>query len=82
LIGIYDQKSRIKLLIVAVALLIAAATVIYTNILVQRVSEREQQQIALYAKTLRYVINTEEQSNVSFLMDEIIQANKTAWAAL
>jgi signal transduction histidine kinase len=77
LIGIYDQKSRIKLLIVAVALLIAAATVIYTNILVQRVSEREQQQIALYAKTLRYVINTEEQSNVSFLMDEIIQANKT-----
>ncbi|MDF7812681.1 HAMP domain-containing sensor histidine kinase [Hymenobacter sp. YC55] len=77
MIAIYDQKTRIKLLIIAVALLIAAATVIYTNVLVQRVSEREQQQIALFSKTLRYITNTEEQSNVSFLMDEIIQANKT-----
>ena len=77
MIAIYDQKSRIKLLIIGVALLIGAATVVYTNVLVQRVSEREQQQIALYAKTLRYIINTEEESNVSFLMDEIIEANRT-----
>lgn len=77
MIAIYDQKTRIKLLIIAVALLIAAATVIYTNVLVQRVSEREQQQIALYAKTQRYIINTEEESNLSFLMDEIIDANTT-----
>jgi signal transduction histidine kinase len=74
---IYDQKSRIKLVIVAVALLIGAATVIYTNILVQRLSEREQKQIDLYAKTQRYLINTEEESNVSFLMTEIIDANNT-----
>ncbi|UOG74737.1 HAMP domain-containing histidine kinase [Hymenobacter tibetensis] len=77
MIAIYDQKSRIKLLIIAVALVIGAATVIYTNLLVQRVSEREQQQIALYAKTQRYIINTEEESNLSFLMDEIIDANTT-----
>ncbi|MBB4603175.1 signal transduction histidine kinase [Hymenobacter luteus] len=76
-IPIYDQKSRIKLLIVGVALLIGAATVIYTNLLVQRLSEREQKQIDLYAKTQRYLINTEEESNVSFLYDEIIEANTT-----
>ncbi len=76
-IPIYDQKSRIKLLIVAVALLIGAATIIYTNILVGQLSEREQQQIDLYAKTQRYIINTEEESNLSFLYDEIIDANKT-----
>ncbi|MFD2785662.1 ATP-binding protein [Hymenobacter rubripertinctus] len=76
-IPIYDQKSRIKLIIVGVALLIGAATVIYTNILVQRLSERERQQIDLYAKTQRYIINTEEESNLSFLYDEIIEANKT-----
>ncbi|AHJ99700.1 ATP-binding protein [Hymenobacter swuensis] len=76
-IPIYDQKSRIKLVIVAVALLIGAATVIYTNVLVQRLSEREQEQIDLYAKTQRYIINTEETSNLSFLMDEIIGANTT-----
>jgi signal transduction histidine kinase len=77
LIAIYDQKSRIKLLIVAVALLIAAATVIYTNILVQRVSEREQQQIALYAKALRFMINSESDSNTNFVSEEIINTNKT-----
>ncbi|SNC77173.1 Histidine kinase-, DNA gyrase B-, and HSP90-like ATPase [Hymenobacter gelipurpurascens] len=77
MLPIYDQKSRIKLVIVAVALLIGAATVIYTNVLVQRLSEREQKQIDLYAKTQRYLINTEEESNVSFLMTEIIDANNT-----
>ncbi|TGD78571.1 ATP-binding protein [Hymenobacter wooponensis] len=77
MLPIYDQKSRIKLVIVGVALLIGAATVIYTNILVQRLSEREQKQIDLYAKTQRYLINTEEESNVSFLMTEIIDANNT-----
>ena len=77
LIAIYDQKSRIKLLIVAVALLIAAATVIYTNILVQRVSEREQQQIDLYAKAQRFIINSEVDSNTNFVFEEIINANTT-----
>ncbi|MCC2545828.1 HAMP domain-containing histidine kinase [Hymenobacter sp. BT175] len=74
---IYDQKSRIKLVVLAVSLLIAAATVIYTNVLVQRLSEREQQQIDLYAKTQRYIINTEEETNLTFLMEEIIDANQT-----
>ena len=41
------------------ALLIGAATVIYTNLLVQRVSEREQQQIQLYAKAQEFIINSE-----------------------
>jgi C4-dicarboxylate-specific signal transduction histidine kinase len=77
LIAIYDQKSRIKLFIVALALLIAAATVIYTNVLVQRVSEREQQQIALYAKALRFMINSESDSNTNFVSEEIINTNKT-----
>lgn len=77
MIAIYDQKSRIKLFIVALALLIAAATVIYTNILVQRVSEREQQQIALYSKALRFMINSESDSNTNFVSEEIINTNKT-----
>lgn len=74
---IYDQKSRIKLIIVAVALLVAGATVIYTNILVQRLSEREQQQIDLYAKAQRFIINSEVDSNTNFVFEEIINANKT-----
>jgi len=74
---LYDQKSRIKLLVLLLALLIAGATVVYTNTLVQRLSEREQHQIDLYAKTLRYIINTEDTKNLPFLQEEIIEANTT-----
>ncbi len=75
---IYDQKSRIKLLIVVLALVIGAVTVIYTNLLVSRLSEREQQQIDLYAKALRFTINTEsDDANVQFVSTEIIVGNKT-----
>jgi len=74
---LYDQKSRIKLLVLLLALLIAGATVVYTNVLVQRLSEREQHQIDLYAKTLRYLINTEDTKNLQFLQEQIIEANTT-----
>jgi signal transduction histidine kinase len=74
---IYDQKTRIKLVIVVLSVLIATATVVYTNILVARVAEREKQQIDLYAKTQRYIISTEETSNLVFLQEQIIEANKT-----
>jgi len=74
---IYDQKSRIKLLVLFMALAIAGATVVYTNVLVQRLSEREQHQIDLYAKTLRYIINTEDTKNLPFLQEQIIEANTT-----
>ncbi|GAB2945920.1 HAMP domain-containing sensor histidine kinase [Hymenobacter coalescens] len=78
MLPIYDQKSRIKLLIVVLALVIGAVTVIYTNLLVRRLSEREQQQINLYARTLRFLISTEvEDVNTAFLKTEIIDANRT-----
>ncbi|MEJ7662162.1 MAG: hypothetical protein WKG07_22645 [Hymenobacter sp.] len=74
---LYDQKSRIKLLILLLALVIAGATVVYTNVLVQRLSEREQNQIDLYAKTQRYIISTEDTKNLPFLQEQIIEANTT-----
>ena len=74
---IYDQKSRIKVLVAVLALLIGAATVIYTNWLVQRVSAREQQQIQLYAKAQEFIINSESDSNTLFVFSEIIDANAT-----
>jgi len=77
LLPFYDQKSRVKLVVLLLALLIAAATVVYTNILVKRLSEREQHQIDLYAKTLRYLISTEEASSIPFLQEQIINANTT-----
>jgi signal transduction histidine kinase len=77
LIPLYDQKSRIKLLVLVLALLIGVATMLYTNELVQKLSEQEQHQIDLYAKTLRYMISTEETYSLPFLQDQIIDANTT-----
>jgi signal transduction histidine kinase len=74
---LYDQKSRIKLLVLVLALLIGAATMLYTNALVRKLSEQEQHQIDLYAKTLRYMISTEETYSLPFLQDQIINANTT-----
>jgi len=77
MIPIYDQKSRLKILISVIALLIGAATVVYTNLLVQRVAEREQQQIQLYAKAQEFIINSEQDSNTLFVFSEIVNANAT-----
>ena len=73
---IYEKKTRIKILVAVLALLIGAATIIYTNWLVQRVSEREQQQIQLYAKAQEYIINAESESS-TFVVNEIVNANAT-----
>ena len=74
MLPIYNQKSRIKVLVAVVALLIGAATVVYTNLLVQHVAEREQQQIQLYAKALEFTINSESDT---FVFNEIITNNTT-----
>ena len=76
MIPIYEKKTRIKILVAVLALLIGAATIIYTNWLVQRVSEREQQQIQLYAKAQEYIINAESESS-TFVVNEIVNANAT-----
>ncbi|MDO7850273.1 ATP-binding protein [Hymenobacter convexus] len=75
MIPIYEKKTRIKILIAVLALLIGAATVIYTNLLVKRVAEREQQQIQLYAKAQQFTVNSETIN--PFIFDQIINGNTT-----
>ena len=76
MIPIYEKKTRIKVLVAVLALLIGAATIIYTNWLVKRVAAREQQQIQLYAKAQEFIINSESDANM-FVFNEIINANAT-----
>ena len=77
MLPIYEKKTRIKILVAVLALLIGAATIVYTNWLVQRVSAREQQQIQLYAKAQEFIINSESDSNTLFVFSEIVNANAT-----
>ncbi|MDB5262384.1 MAG: ATP-binding protein [Adhaeribacter sp.] len=59
------------------ALIIGAATVIYTNILVRKLAEREEQLIALYANGLEFMLNSKSEDNLVFIAEEIIAANKS-----
>ena len=77
MLPIYSQKSRIKLLIIIVALVIGAATVIYTNILVAKLAEREEQLIDLYAKGQESISNINNEDNLAFILEEVITANKS-----
>lgn len=77
MILIYSQKNRIKLLVVIIALVIGASTITYTNILVSKLSEREQELVQLYAKGLRYMISAPSDDNIVFIEEEILSANTT-----
>ncbi|WP_299818689.1 HAMP domain-containing sensor histidine kinase [uncultured Pontibacter sp.] len=77
MIPIYSQKNRIKLVVVIVALIIGAATITYTNVLVSKLSEREQELVHLYAKGLRYMINAPSDDNIVFIEEEILSSNNT-----
>ena len=77
MIPIYAQKNRIKFLVVIVALFIGAVTITYTNVLVSKLSEREQELVQLYAKGLRYMINAPSDDNIVFIEEEILSSNHT-----
>ncbi|MCC9165272.1 sensor histidine kinase [Pontibacter harenae] len=77
MLSIYSQKNRIKLIVVIVALFIGALTITYTNILVSKLSQREQELVQLYAKGLRYMINAPSDDNIVFIEEEILSANNT-----
>ena len=72
MIPIYSQKNRIKFIVVIIALIIGAATITYTNILVSKLSEREQELVQLYAKGLRYMISAPSDDNIVFIEEEIL----------
>ncbi len=74
---IYHNRSRFKAGFVIVALVIAGASLLYTNYLVQELAEREEKLIDLYAQALRFAVESELDDEVSFYVQEVISANKS-----
>lgn len=73
----YSNKSVFKWIIIVFAVLIGAASIYYTNLLVSQLKEREQRQITLYAKTLEYAANQQDNENLGFIFEEIILPNNS-----
>ena len=73
----YSIKNWYKWAIIITAILIGAASIYYTNILVSQLKEREQRLITLYAKTLEYMANQQDNENLGFIFEEIIIPNNS-----
>lgn len=76
-IDFYRNNSKIKWIVLAVSIIISAASIYYTEILVSQLKEREKQQVILFAKAIEYTINEDYEANINFVSQEIINKNNS-----
>jgi two-component system, sporulation sensor kinase E len=74
---LYDNRSRVRWGIVIFAMMIGIVSIFYTNNLLEQLSEREKRQIELFAKGQEFVARAENSADLTFLVDEILEANHT-----
>lgn len=74
---IYNNKSKFKIAILVISLLVGAGSIYYTQKLVQKLAKREQKLIDLYAKSLQYAVDPKNNSDLTFLFQEILDSNST-----
>ncbi len=75
--NLYSNKSKIKLVLLLMAIFIGLLSLYYTDKLVKSLAEREQKLIDLYAKGLQFAISPDNSGNLTFLFQEIIEANSS-----
>jgi signal transduction histidine kinase len=73
--NIYQKKTAVKVAVISVALIIGAASIYYTDILIGKLKDREERFISLYASALEFVGNEQNSGNLNFLTQEIIVPN-------
>src|SRR3970040_940360 len=65
---------NLKIILLFIALLIAAGTLIYTQNLVEKLQKKEREIVELYANGIEYVANsTNPNEDITFLFDNIIK---------
>ncbi|MBU2491212.1 MAG: HAMP domain-containing histidine kinase [Bacteroidetes bacterium] len=68
------NSSRIKVILIVIAVLIALGTLVYTQNLVLRLQEREKETVELYAKSLQFLADSDAQDgDYTFILDNVIQ---------
>ncbi len=67
-------KQRIKLLLLVFAIILALASLYFSQLLVQKIQQREKEIAKLYASSLTYLANSKNVSeNFTFIFENIIQ---------
>jgi len=74
---LYQTRSKLKWIVLGVAMFIGMVSVFYTNLLVNQIKEREEKLIALYANTLEYFANQANNADLNFIFEEIVVSNRS-----
>jgi len=75
--NIYQNQERLKWVILVGALLIGLFTLVYNDIMVRHLAERELRQISLWAKSFEFIVNADNDEEINFVLEEIVFADKT-----
>lgn len=73
---IYSQNNILKIIVALNLLLVGSAALIFMQRIVTKLEDREEQYVQLYAKALGYVQTADVNTDVNFIMQEVLQANK------
>jgi nitrogen-specific signal transduction histidine kinase len=77
--NIYQNKSNLRWIVLTAASVISIGSILYTNLLVGRLKERERSFIRLYAKTLEFALDESVtiSQDINFISEEIILQNNS-----
>jgi len=75
--NLYRNTSRVKWIVVVVAGIISVASIYYTNILVDKLRDREQRFIELYATSLESFVNERNNQAINVMTPQLILLNKS-----
>ncbi len=73
--GIYLNKFSIKYWVIIGSCIIGTISIVYTQILVTKLKEREKDAIDLYAKAIEYTAKELDNTNLAFIRQEIVLSN-------
>ena len=76
-IDLYQNRTQIKWVVIAIAIIIGGASIWYTNQLVYELKDREERLIGLYANTIEATANSDFQENLMFVFQEIVVTNNS-----
>lgn len=77
--NIYQNKSNLKWIVLTAATVISLGSILYTNLLVGKLKDRERSIIRLYAKTLEFALDESVTitQDINFISEEIILQNNS-----
>ena len=75
-LALYNRDTWLKVAFFAVSVVMAGFSLYFTDGLVNKLEEREKQQIELYAETIRYALTSDNNADINFFFERIKKINE------